>query len=87
MAGSRLDFGRVRFDCCRLEKRVKKSVSEVASRIVPSEQVDREKIEKLREFADGRYLDAARPGIYHHTAVTDITAEQVGGRRIRTKES
>ena len=53
---------------------------------MPSEQVNREKIEALRQSADGRYLDAGRPGLYRHT-VTEIPAEALGGRRIRTKES
>ncbi len=74
-------------NCCRLAKRLKKSVSEVASRIVPSEQVDRDKIEALRERSDGRYLDAGRPGIYRHTTVTEVPAAALSGRRMRTQES
>lgn len=74
-------------NCCRLAKRLRKPIADVASLIVPSEQVDKEKIEALRQFADGRYLDAGRPGLYRHTEVVDVPAEALGGRRIRTKES
>lgn len=74
-------------NACRLAKRLGKPVMEVVGRIVPSEQVDREKIEALREHADGRYLDAGREGLYTSNTV-NVDAAAVGGRRVlRTRES
>ncbi len=73
-------------NCCRLAKRMKQRIADVAGRIVPSEQVDREKIAALREHADGRYLDAGREGLYRHVVI-NVPPEVIGGRRIRTQES
>ncbi len=74
-------------NCCRLAKRMQKSIADVAGRIVPSEQVDAEKILILREHADGRYLDAGREGVYHNVVI-NVPAEAItGGRRVRTRES
>lgn len=73
-------------NCCRLSKRMKKSIAEVAGRIVASEQVTREKMAKLRAHADGRYLDAGRSGLYTQ-AIVDPPVEALGGRRVRIRES
>ena len=73
-------------NCCRLAKRMQKSIADVAGRIVPSEQVDREKIEKLRAHAEGRYLDAGRDGLYQNVVV-NVPPSAVAGRRVRTRES
>jgi hypothetical protein len=73
-------------NACRLAKRLGKPLVKVVGRIVPSEQVDREKIEALRQHADGRYLDAGRDGLYTSKTV-NVDAVVVGGRRVRTRES
>ena len=52
--------------CCRLSKLLDSTLLEAAKNIVPVADTAKESIDQLRQWASGRCLDAARPGIYHH---------------------
>ncbi len=50
--------------CCRLAKLLDMPLAEAADNVVPVAKTAAESIERLRNWATGRCLDAARPGIY-----------------------
>ena len=52
--------------CCRLSKLLDVSLIEAAKQIVPVSSTAKESIDQLRQWADGRCLNAAKPGIYRH---------------------
>jgi SpoVK/Ycf46/Vps4 family AAA+-type ATPase len=50
--------------CCRLAALLDVPLSEAAKNVVPVAVTAAESVQRLREWARGRCLDAARPGIY-----------------------
>lgn len=50
--------------CCRLSRLLDVSLEEAAMQVVPIARTSREKIEQLRQWAQGRCLNAQSPGIY-----------------------
>lgn len=57
--------GRNIYQCCDKAFRMNQSVADVGKWIVPIAVTDRERIEQLRQQADGRYLSASEGGVYH----------------------
>ncbi len=53
-------------NCCRLAYRLRWSLPEAATKIVPVSLSARDQIEKLRQEASGRYLSASHPGVYQY---------------------
>ena len=70
--------------CCRLAALLDVPPSEAARQIVPVAATARESVERLRDWASGRYLSADRPGLYvRHAAGGGPDAEAGrGGRRV-----
>jgi hypothetical protein len=52
--------------CCRLSRLLDVSLTEAALNVVPVAQTASESINALRNWASGRCLDAAKPGIYRY---------------------
>jgi SpoVK/Ycf46/Vps4 family AAA+-type ATPase len=50
--------------CCLLAKRLKRSLAQCASFIVPVAKSAAAQIAQLREQADGRFISASHPGVY-----------------------
>jgi hypothetical protein len=51
-------------DCCRLAYALRRTLTEAARSVVPAARRDAEGIARLRLTANGRFLDASKPGIY-----------------------
>lgn len=62
--------------CCDIAYRLKITVVEAASYIVPVAKSAAESIQKLRETASGRFISASEPGIYTHNKITSGPAAQ-----------
>lgn len=60
--------------CCEIAERTGMSVQEAAEYIVPVSLSAADTIKRLRESADGRFLDAARPGIYSRQSHAEAEA-------------
>jgi SpoVK/Ycf46/Vps4 family AAA+-type ATPase len=74
--------------CCYMARMLGRSLTESASFIVPIGRSSRDKLEKLREYAEGRFLDATRGGLYDpkntDILLSDPTPAGTGRRRVRT---
>ncbi|MCA9564427.1 MAG: AAA family ATPase, partial [Myxococcales bacterium] len=53
--------------CCRLSQLLQRSLGEAAQLVIPIAASAGGQIENLRTWADGRCLDANRPGPFHHS--------------------
>jgi len=73
--------------CCRLAALLGMSLQEAAQHVVPVALTAQDKIAQLREWAEGRCLDASRPGIYHRPESKTHTSGSAGRRTIKRKES
>jgi hypothetical protein len=67
-------------NCCDLAYRLKCSLVEAATYIVPVAKSAADQIEKLRSQASGRFISASEPGIYRYEKTTPVTSGK--GRRI-----
>ena len=56
--------------CCRLAALLDVSLAEAAQNVVPVAVTAAESVEKLRDWASGRWLSASRPGIYRRDGTT-----------------
>lgn len=72
-------------ECCRKAWRLNISLKESALYIVPVSRSDGERIENLRKSASGKYLDAARSGVYQYQSGGHIPAPAVAKRRFATE--
>ena len=68
--------------CCRLSALLEIPLSEAAANVVPIANTAGEKIAALREWANGRCLDASLGGIYHNTKTqTNSTTRRIIQRK------
>jgi hypothetical protein len=75
--------------CCQMARMMGKSLLESAAYIVPVGKASRDKLEQLREYAAGRFLDANRGGLYDPRNSDAILMDHLIGnnssrRRVRT---
>jgi SpoVK/Ycf46/Vps4 family AAA+-type ATPase len=70
--------------CCRLAALLDVPLTESARHIVPVAVTGAESVERLRGWASGRCLDAAKQGIYQYTG---FTTSAKPGRRVRRDPS
>jgi hypothetical protein len=67
--------------CCELAHRLNTTLKEASTYIVPVARSAAESIERLRQQANGRFINAAAPGVYAYNKVADSS----GGRSISTE--
>lgn len=65
--------------CCRLAALLDVSLQEAALNVVPVSRTAADKITALRTWADGKCLDAARPGIYQRS---DVASSSTSRRKL-----
>ena len=65
-------------ECCRKAARLRISLQEAASYVVPVWRSAAEQIRTLRQQASGRFLNASKPGVYEYA---DATADSIPTRR------
>jgi hypothetical protein len=59
--------------CCRLAAMFGCSLPEAALNVVPVSRTAADKIATLREWADGRCLDAQQPGVFQRSDVASVS--------------
>lgn len=62
--------------CCRLSALLDVTLVEAARQVVPVAATAAESVEKLRDWASGRCLSAAAPGLYQRTGGTAAGARR-----------
>ena len=73
--------------CCKLSSKLKISLELAATYIVPVSISAREQIETLRSQASGKFIDAARPGLYMPRDLMQVVnAPKIGARKIDLKD-
>jgi SpoVK/Ycf46/Vps4 family AAA+-type ATPase len=67
--------------CCRLAAMLGVSLKQAAANVVPVAATGAESVQRLREWAGGRCLDASRGGLYLPTAPSGATNQRRVDRR------
>jgi hypothetical protein len=67
--------------CCRLAWRLNKPLAHAANFVVPVSQSAPDKIESLRQQANGRWLSASQPGVYQKEAEAQPLAVMAPAKR------
>ncbi len=67
--------------CCRLSKLLDVPLTQAAENVVPVAVTAAESVQRLRDWASGRCLDADKTGIYRHQAT-----KRSGRRRVSRGE-
>ena len=71
--------------CCELSWRLQKPLAQAANFVVPISQAAPDRVEALRQQADGRWLSASHPGVYRRE--TDAVKVAVAAeRKINVRE-
>lgn len=73
-------------NACRLASKLGIHINEVENLIVPTAQQNPLAVSMLREQADGRYLDASKPGVYRNREKQPV-AQKKTGRKVDLKGS
>ena len=79
-------------NCCEIAYGLKETLIEAAEKVVPVTKSDPVSVNRLRHFANGNWLSAAKPGVYKYDGPPETLVGQVvqiGGQRaeFNTKES
>jgi hypothetical protein len=74
-------------ECCQKAYRLKMSLEQAASYIVPVAKSAAEQIKTLRQQASGKYISASAPGVYQFEESTNSVLTGPGRRKIREEAS